>query len=402
MRSRTARLGWTEANAVRLLQNGTDFFPALCKAIEGAQFAVHLETYIFRLDRTGINVLECLENAARRGVKVRLVLDGFGSQQSAAEVSERLRAVGGQCRIYRPEPSGLGRLVPMPRRLRRMHRKVAVMDAQVAIVGGINVMDDDENLDPRGSIVAPRFDFAVEVRGPLVAHMVHAQNLMWIELKRGLRRRLKGDPPINLLHCRYEIAASAGGTRAAFVLRDNTRYRHTFERAYLYGLRHAQHDILIANAYFLPGRRFRKALMQAAVRGVRVRLLLQGKVEYRMQYYATQSLYGRLLRSGIEIYEYMPSYLHAKVGVIDNVATVGSSNLDPFSLLLAREANVLVDDKGFTGELQRRLETAIITGGKFIRQVEYHHQGWVRRCIVAVSYMLLRIGVMLTGQSHRY
>ena len=118
---------------------------------------------------------------------------------------------------------------------------------------------------------------------------------------------------------------------------------------------------------------------------MRVRLLLQGKVEYRMQYHATRSLYDQLLRDGIEIYEYMPGYLHAKVAVIDNVATVGSSNLDPFSLLLAREANVVIDDQPFAWDLQERLETAIREGGRFIRPLDYQRRGLLRRWVDAAS-----------------
>src|SRR5690606_12813139 len=130
------------------------------------------------------------------------------------------------------------------------------------------------------------------------------------------------------------------GHRAALLLRDNVRYRQTIENVYLATLRHARHDVLIANAYFFPGRRLRKALEEAAGRGVKVRLLLQGRSEYPMQYRACRYMYCKLLDDGIEIYEYMASYLHAKVAVIDQCAMVGSSNLDPFSLLLAREANV--------------------------------------------------------------
>jgi cardiolipin synthase len=143
-------------------------------------------------------------------------------------------------------------------------------------------------------------------------------------------------------------------------------------------------------------------LLDAAARGVRVRLLLQGKTEHRMQYHATRALYEQLLAGGVEIYEYMPSQLHAKVAAIDDLCTVGSSNLDPFSLLLAREANVIVNDAGFTQELRARIEHAIETGGQAVRQQEYRRRGWLRRCVDTVSYALLRIGVALTGSSGSY
>ncbi|MFC4276081.1 cardiolipin synthase ClsB [Achromobacter aloeverae] len=409
MTARALRLDWTEGNAIRLLMNGADFFPALCEAIDDARHSVHLETYIFTLDRTGRQVLEALERAAARGVQVRVVVDGFGSLETGEAVAARIKAAGGDCRIFRPEPHWIKRLLFSRSRLRRLHRKVAVVDAEVAFIGGINIEDDYDDVALTEEIAAnPRFDFAVEVRGPLVSYAVHAQDLLWVRLNWASVRRdpRKWRRPTQWRRLKRPANAPAqppaGPLRAALVLRDNLRFRNTFERAYLYGIARARHEILIASAYFFPGVRFRKALARAAARGVRVRLVLQGKIEYRMQYYATHALYEELLRAGIEIYEYMPSFLHAKVAVIDHMATVGSSNLDPFSLLLAREANVVVDDAGFSDELHKRLEAEIARGGRLVRSVEYARRGWLRRCVDTVSYTLLRLGVALTGQTGRY
>jgi cardiolipin synthase len=403
VRAEQSKLDWTVGNDIRLLQNGSDFFPALCAAIDAAQVSVHLETYIFTPDRTGSQVLDCLEAAVRRGVKVRVVLDGFGSAEFVDPLRTRLTNAGAQCRIFRPEPRWFARYIPSRSRLRRLHRKVTVVDGRIAFIGGINIIDYYDDRDPTDGITGPRFDFAVQVQGPLVTEAAYAQELLWVRLNWArLRRHPRDWNRMRLLKPRHASVAPCGDLRAALVLRDNLRFRQTFERAYLYGIAHARRDILIANAYFFPGRQFRRALAKAAARGVRVRLLLQGKIEYRMQYHATRSLYDQLLRDGIEIYEYMPSYLHAKVAVIDNVATVGSSNLDPFSLLLAREANVVVDDQPFSWDLQERLETAIREGGRFIRPLEYQRRGWLRRWVDAVSYTLLRIGVALTGTSDKY
>ena len=222
--------------------------------------------------------------------------------------------------------------------------------------------------------------------------------LNWARLRRHPRawRRLRLAPP------HQSAAAPVGQLRAALVLRDNLRFRKTFERGYLYGLERAQKDILIANAYFLPGKQFRRALIDAARRGVRVRVLVQGKIEYRMQYHATRALYAPLLAEGIEIYEYMPSYLHAKVAVIDAMAIVGSSNIDPFSFLLAREANVVVDDAAFAGRLQHSLEHAIAQGGAKILTQAYHRRGILRRLTDGLAYALMRVGVSLTGAPSEY
>jgi len=404
-----AFLAWTRGNTLRLLQNGADFFPALCAAIDGANQSVHLETYIFARDSIGDSVLDHLVAAARRGVQVNLVLDGFGSHANIDYVRKRLAEVDAQCMVFRPEPRWLGKLVPSRSRLRRLHRKTAVIDETVAFVGGINIEDDFDD----GAKTA-RFDFAVEIRGPLVADVMYAQDLMWVRLSwRRLRRHIarpRSWHHLRLLvprHARIAVAAAAepplpsqyDHLRAALVLRDNVRYRQVFERAYLCCIRAARDEILIANAYFFPGRDFRKALLDAAARGVRVRVLLQGKTAHHIQYHATRVLYDEFLAGGIEIYEYEAGFIHAKAAVIDGIATVGSSNLDPFSLLLAREANVIVDGKPFVADLKARVEQAIAQSAVRIRRYEFGRRSWLRRAIDRVSYALLRIGVALTGKS---
>ena len=184
------------------------------------------------------------------------------------------------------------------------------------------------------------------------------------------------------------------------VLRDNLRHRHDIEDAYLDAIAGAQNEIIIANAYFLPRRAFRQALIQATQRGVRVMLLLQGRVEYRVQHYATHALYDQLLAGAVEIYEYQPSYLHAKVAVVDGQwATVGSSNIDPFSLLLAHEANLAVQDEGFAGELRASLLAAISDEAVRIGDDYGVSRSWLDRVIARVSYWIVRMLIGLLGYS---
>jgi len=216
--------------------------------------------------------------------------------------------------------------------------------------------------------------------------------------KRGASQGESLRPPETI---RSDIASS-GRMRAALMLRDNLRHRRTIERAYLRAIGRARNEVLIACAYFFPGRRFRRALKSAVRRGVRVRLLLQGRVEYRLQHYASQALYEPWLRAGIEIIEYRRSFLHAKVAVIDDWATIGSSNIDPFSLLLAREANVAVQDARFATLLRERLDRAIDEGG--VRVVLHSHakRPWPLRMMNAVALGLVRIGIALTGRGAGY
>jgi cardiolipin synthase len=196
-------------------------------------------------------------------------------------------------------------------------------------------------------------------------------------------------------------AGAVAQTRADLILRDNVRHRTRIERAYRQAIGEAQHDIIIANAYFLPGRKIRKGLVHAAQRGVRVRLLLQGRYEYFMQYHAARVVYGDLLAAGVEITEYQLSFLHAKVAVIDgHWATVGSSNLDPLSLLLAREANVVVDDVAFAQNLQARLEHAMQEAGTRVDSTAYAHRPFIQRVLDWVAYVVMRALLFVTGKRY--
>ncbi len=373
-------------NRIELLKNGEQYFPRLLAAINGAAQSIYIETYIFELDDVGQKVSDALAAAAQRGVAVHLLVDGFGSQATADLLIARLRPHGAKVIVFRRT-----RWWRIERRLlRRLHRKIALIDERLAFVGGINIIDDHHHPDP-GPVRAelgPRFDFAVACEGPLVAAITFTVTWLWwtmsvLQLKRRLSSRPQEVEPPAVQHTRV---------RAALLLRDNLRNRRTIERAYLDAFAQARHDVLIANAYFLPGRKFREALCGLAEQGVRVRLLLQGRVEYPLQHYAQQALYGDLVKSGVQIYEYTPSYLHAKVAVVDQKwATVGSSNIDPYSLLLAREANVAVYDDDFAHALQRELEAAIANESSVVDAEACARRSWLQRTISRIAYRLVRV-----------
>ncbi|MBV6475574.1 MAG: cardiolipin synthase ClsB [Rhodocyclaceae bacterium] len=373
-------------NALELLETGRDFFPALIAAIDAAQREFHLETYIFEDDASGRAVAAALCRAAQRGVAVRVLADGFGAAHFSATLRPQLEAAGVKVLIYRPE---IARFRLRRHRLRRLHRKLAVADGRCAFVGGINIVDDIDAARP----APPRFDYAVRIEGPLLAPIHASVRRLWTLVAwAGLRRRLR------LPAASPVTAEPRGSTRAAFVIRDNLRHRRDIEEAYLEAIDRARGEILIANAYFLPGGRFRQALLGAAARGVRVTVLLQGRVEYALQHYATQSLYDILLRAGIRIFEYHSSFLHAKVAVIDCCwATVGSSNIDPFSLLLAREANVFVDDKEFAAGLRASLEAAMREGARELRCEDWRRKPWLQRLASRLAYGLVRLMIGIAG-----
>ena len=396
---------------LQLLQGGEAFFPALIEAIDASVHEVRMETYIFNGEGSGALVAAALERAALRGVVVNLVMDGVGTPALDQHWRSRFQAAGVVWRIFAP----MGRFgLLIPSRWRRLHRKLCVVDGQVAFCGGVNVLDDF--FDPNhGALSLPRLDFSVRVTGPLVqeVHAVLAQ--FWWRLQ-AVRTAQQIDlrATWQALHQAVALArpsqrtspaavapGAAAGARAALVLRDNLRHRTEIERAYRKAIGEATQEIIIANAYFLPGRKLRSSLIHAARRGVRVRLLLQGRYEYFMQYHAARPVYGVLLAAGVEIHEYSVSFLHAKVAVIDSRwATVGSSNLDPLSLLLAREANVVVEDPIFARELRTQLEQAIELGGVRVDPKTYADRSWRLRLLDRVAFGLMRLALFLTGNRY--
>ena len=374
-------------NLIRLLQNGTEFFPALQQAIDEAERDVHLETYIFEPDETGRRISSALRAAAQRGVRVRVVVDGFGSRDFVSLIQPELVDAGVEVLVFRKE---LGLFALQRRRLRRMHRKLTVVDDRIAFVGGINIINDSNAPE----LTPPRLDYAIRIEGPLVHLVRSAQQELWRLLSwASFRRRSRpsADIPAPALATKH-----AGKIRAAFVMRDNIRHRNDIENAYLTAIAQARHEIILANAYFLPGRRFRTALLDARNRGVAVTLLLQGRIEYWLLHHACQAVYPQLLSAGVRIVEYHKSFLHAKVAVIDdNWATVGSSNIDPFSLMLAREANVVVRDASFTSELRSNLLAAMDDGGVTLSPDHWRTRPWRLRVLSWLAFAAVR---SLTGR----
>lgn len=376
-------------NAITLLRSGAEYFPALETALDGAQHEIHLQTYIYAADDTGRRIGDALKRAVRRGVIVNLLLDGYGSKELPKAYVAELQQAGIQLVFYRPQisPWTLQRS-----RLRRMHRKVAIVDGVTAFVGGINILDD---LDVPKDF-APRVDYAVRVQGPLVQAIYKDVQQLWRRIAWLHMRGVTGS------HAAEQAAAApaiAGRKRAVYLVRDNVLHRRDIERAYLRAIGRARSEILIANAYFLPGRRFRKALFKAARRGVCVRLLLQGRMEYLMMF-ATRVFYSAFLRHNIEIHEYRKSFMHSKVAVIDGEwATVGSSNIDPFSLLLAREANIVVRDKAFAAELRADIERSIADGAQHIHAETWQRGRLTKRVLTWMMYGVLRLLLGLIGRS---
>ena len=399
-----------------LLEGGMALFPALVAAMDMARSVIHLETYIFEFAGEALSVAEALERAAHRGVRVRLVVDGIGTRTVPAEWQQRFAQAGVRLRVYAP----MGRFgILIPNNWRRLHRKLCVIDGTVGFCGGINIIDDQDDV-ALGRLTAPRLDFSLRVAGPLVAEMTETMEQLWWRLQAvhkarqrefraawealretnpvgdfslllgkfeartglGRRRHRISSADTEALEDATEVLLGVDDARAALLLRDNVSHRHDIERDYLKAIGSARQHIVIANAYFIPGRKLRRALTLAAARGVRVRLLLQGKYEHFLQYHAARPVYKALLDAGIEIHEYAPSALHAKVAVVDQRwATVGSTNLDPLSLLLAKEANVSTTDPRFAALLHGCLDAILQNGSHRLDAQWIGQRPWRQRAL---------------------
>lgn len=387
----TDRIHLVSGNELTLLQNGAAFFPRLCGDIDAARHSVYLESYIFAADEIGHKVGLSLRQAAQRGVSVRVLLDGFGSAELPEAFVDELRNAGVDVQWFRREISPFTLSRSRMRRLRRMHRKLAVIDGAVAFVGGINIIHD---IPAKPDFDAPRLDYAVRVRGEIAGEVQAVMQRLWEMVSWAAFSKRVREQGWRLYRIRPHPDSDV-----QLVLRDNVRHRRDIERAYLNAILRARREIVIANAYFLPGRLFLRSLIHAARRGVRVVVVVQGKVEYRLQHYATLALYGRLLKAGVEIYEYHASFLHAKVAVVDGEwATVGSFNIDPFSLFLAREANLVVHDAGFASELCGNLLNSIRRDGL---RVKPDGSGLLTRIMARVSFGLVRFIIGVLGLARR-
>jgi cardiolipin synthase len=341
---------WIPGNQFTLLENGEEFFPRVFACIANARREVIVETFILFEDKVGMQLQEALIAAARRGAQVDITVDDWGSPDFSSRFLAALRDVGVRVHTFNP---GIRPFGWRPHLLRRMHRKIAVIDGEVAFVGGINYSAD--HLGDFGP--EAKQDYSVEIRGPLVAEIHRFTHTALAEGQRHQRQQRQWWRMRRQWRTTPEALPAAGDAEAMFVVRDNRAHQDGIEHHYRLGIRAAQKRIVIANAYFFPGYRFIRDLRQAAKRGVDVRLILQGQPDMPFVKTAAEMLYHHLLKAGVRIYEYCDRPLHGKVALVDDDwATVGSSNLDPLSLALNLEANVIIRDRAFNQELSAKLE----------------------------------------------
>lgn len=370
---------WTSGNRLSLLENGESYFPSVFEGIRQAQREILIETYILFDDPVGQQLRDLLIEAASRGVQVDLTIDGYGSIDLPDAFVQTLVEAGVRVHVFGPTTPLVGRQMSL---FRRLHRKLVAIDGFVAWIGGINF--SQEHLREHGP--KSKQDYAVRVEGPAAEEIAGFCRDQIGVSARG-RRSLRG-----LLRWLPRTWARPGSqAQTLLVTRDNHNRRTAVEAMYRIGLRDATHDVTIMNAYFFPGFRFLRAMKRAVQRGVRVRLILQGEPDKDYVRFAASTLYDYLLAVGVEIWEYRERPCHAKVAAMDDQwATVGSSNLDPFSLSLNLEANLFIRDKAFCQPLRQNLQQLIEQHCVRVTREDVLRQGPLRHLWRWFAYHLLR------------
>ena len=344
---------WQEGNRFELLVDGEAFFPAMLQAIKGAQHYVLLEMYLFESGKVASQFIEAMSNASQRGIQVYLLLDHFGALSLDQSDRQQLRQAGAKLIFYNPIQYG-----ELRRNLLRDHRKLLVVDGEVAFVGGAGITDDftpDQGNQYWHEVM-------IAIHGPSVWQWQKLFLQVWNHWV---------SPPLKLPDAAHRPLP---GGRPGRVVTSSGPNRMEIKRSLLKRIRSAERRIWIATAYFVPSWKIRRALGQAARQGIDVRLLLPGPyTDHPIVRHAGRRYYKNLLNSGVRIFEYQPRFLHAKIGLCDNWVSIGSSNIDRWNLRWNLEANQEIDDQGFAGQLEGLFRN------DFAQSKEYHRKNWRKR-----------------------
>jgi cardiolipin synthase len=366
-------------NAVRLLKNGQEAFPAMFHAMERAETSIALEMYIVSDDNTGRAFRDRLVHAALRGVAVKVLVDSWGSWQLPDSFWTPLRSAGGLVRWFHPITKGL---LPF-----RNHRKMLLVDDRKAYIGGINIADEYFTGSDGD---APWRDNVLEIDGPDAARLRGSFEQMWDKAELPLRRlvlRIGATPPLSI-----------PSRTVTFLESGPEDPRRPVRRMYRLLVRTAHKSIDLAMGYFYPQGRLLRALRRAVRRGVRIRLLFPQKTDIPITRWAARGLYGRLLRAGVEVWEYVPTMMHAKLAIADNSVIAGSANLDIRSGMINYELVALVNDAALASRARSDFEEDLL------HSVRIELGAWRRRPILQklkerISFCILARGDILLSRT---
>ena len=319
---------WREGNQFHLLEAADQYFERMIQAIDDAESYILLEMYLVESGVLSGRFVEAFVRAAQRGIGVHVILDGFGSLGFVQADRRRLIDAGVELRFYNT-PQLRKRL----HNFLRDHRKLMLVDGKLAFVGGVGLTDE---FGVTGALGWPWRDLVVEIHGPIVFDWQRAFTQTWERSGGALNLPLPSLEPL------------VGRCALARVALSEAWYRSELANAVARRIGAANKRAWIMSAYFVPSRRFRKALRRAARRGVDVRLVVPGPLtDHPWVRQAARRYYGKLLRNGVRIFEFQPRVLHGKMSICDDWVSVGSSNLDRWSFKWNLEANQEIEDAAF-------------------------------------------------------
>jgi cardiolipin synthase len=323
----------TRGNAVEVLLNGEQIFPAMLEAVRSARRTITLAHYAYQAGPVARELTRALGERCRAGVGAKILLDGFGSRNIPAEYVEAMRGDGCQVAFFRPLTDVLAANY-------RNHRRIVVIDGRLGFTGGAGI---GPKWRGDGDVEGHWRETSVRVQGPAVEYLQRAFAENWLEAT--------GDR----LGAEYYPASPdmPGDVSAQVITGSPLAGDFDIYTMFLLAVESARHSIHITNPYFLPDEALRQALARAVGRGVRVVLLAPGPIDWALARHASRAGFGRLLRQGVEIYEYTPALLHAKTLVVDGLwSTVGSANVDNRSFALNAELNLAMLDAGVARQLE--------------------------------------------------
>lgn len=333
--------GYTQLNKVKLIRGGKDYFDLLTELINNAAESIHLQTYIFGNDETGNRIAEALIAAAKRKVNVYLLADGYASQSISNKILEELTNAGVNFRFFEPffksKHFYFGR---------RMHHKIFVCDARYALIGGINIADRYNDLHGQHAWL----DFALYTEGEIGKQLCVLCWKTWngYPLNMGITPCEEKDQQFNFIKDDCRLVRMRRN--------DWVRRKNEISATYIEMIRNARSHITIMCSYFLPGKIIRRLLKNASKRGVKIKVITAGPSDVMLAKHAERWLYDWLLRHNIELYEYQPEVLHAKIAICDGEwLTVGSYNVNNISAYASIELNLDVRNNSFAYETEQLL-----------------------------------------------
>jgi phosphatidylserine/phosphatidylglycerophosphate/cardiolipin synthase-like enzyme len=351
------RFKWRAGNAVELIVDGERFFPVMLDAIRQASHSVLMEFYLVSSGQImGRFIVEMIA-AARRGLMVRLMIDGFGGRKLSEPDRLRLEAAGVVILVYNPL-----KWSKLTQNFARDHRKLMIVDQALAFIGGTGLTDEYWLSEGAG---CPWHEVMLSLRGPVVCDLIELYNSLW---QRCTATRL---PPGSL--------GAEVGPALMKVCTTEGLYQQGIKLSFLQQVNQSRERIWLATAYFMPSRSLRRALRRAALRGVDVRLILAGPyTDQPWVFHASKRYYQRLLSAGVKIFEYQPRFLHAKVGVVDDWSSIGSCNLDHWNLRWNLEANIEIRESAFVDQVTAMLG-ADLRHCCEITEKAWHARPWHRK-----------------------